>query len=77
MRLIEQPKLLSKDLTLRCFSCRTAPASYACRFAWDGTTVQACLCPECMTFETTLLVENVLGYREEGRQGFGYLDLAA
>jgi len=77
MRLIEQPKPLSKDLTLRCFSCKTELARYTCRFAWGGTTVQACLCPKCMTFDTTLLVENVLGYRKEGRQGFGYLDLAA
>ncbi|MBN1841861.1 MAG: hypothetical protein JW883_06210 [Deltaproteobacteria bacterium] len=77
MRLIEQPKPLSKDLTLTCFSCRTAPASHACRFEWDGTMVQACLCPNCMTFDTTLLVENVLGYRKEERQEFGHLALAA
>lgn len=77
MRLIEQPKPLSKDLTLRCFSCKTALASYVCRFAWDGAMVQACLCPKCMTFDTAKLVESVLGYREEDHQEIRCLDLAA
>jgi hypothetical protein len=61
MILIEQPKRLSNNSSLRCFSCKTDRASHVCRFKFEEVTVQACLCSECMELETALLFENVLG----------------
>ncbi len=61
MILIEQPKRLPKNSSLQCFSCKAKPASHLCRFKFEAVTVQACLCSECMGFETALLFEKVLG----------------
>ena len=62
MILIEQPKRMSNNGSLRCFSCKTKPASHVCRFKFEEVTVQACLCLDCMELETALLFEKVLGY---------------
>jgi len=66
MILIEPPKRLSINNSLRCFSCKTNPASHVCRYRWEEVIIQACLCFECMEFETIPLFEKVMGYCDAG-----------
>jgi hypothetical protein len=61
MIFIEQPKRLSINNSLKCFSCKVNPASHVCRFKWGGLAVQACLCLQCMGLETAPLFEKVMG----------------
>ena len=71
MNLIEQPKRLSYNSSLNCFSCKANPASHVCRFKFEVVTVQACLCSDCMRLETALLFEKVLGYCERRNNPVG------
>jgi hypothetical protein len=64
MILIEQPKRLSSNNSLQCFSCKVNRASHVCRFKWEEVTIQACLCLDCMGLETALLFEKVLGHSD-------------
>ena len=66
MALSEQPKPLSGDCSLRCFSCKSNPATHVCRFSLDWGKIQACLCPSCMTLDIEQLAQGVLRYCAEG-----------